>query len=107
MNDLTLTKAKLSTNDSKKQSFESLTDNLAFTKNVVIFFNSSKVSTIKSTSIHFGITEEKVINILTKEMPNELSNWILRMNEPELFKSLSKDDLKITALPTNGNIESA
>ena len=68
MNDLTLTKAKLSTNDSKKQSFESLTDNLAFTKNVVIFFNSSKVSTIKSTSIHFGITEEKVINILTKEI---------------------------------------
>ena len=63
MNDLTLTKAKLSTNDSKKQSFESLTDNLAFTKNVVIFFNSSKDSTIKSTSIHFGITEEKVINI--------------------------------------------
>ena len=40
-------------------------------------------------------------------MPNELSNWILRMNEPELFKSLSKNDLKITALPTNGNIESA
>ena len=29
------------------------------------------------------------------------------MNEPELFKSLFKDDLKIATLPTNRNIESA
>lgn len=82
-------KLKLSTNVSSVQMLSKVSDDVNLSRRVIDFFNSSRNSTVKNTSLYFDIPEEKVINILTKEMPNELSNWILKANEPELAKLLA------------------
>ena len=82
-------KLKLSTNVSSVQMISKVSDDADLSRRVIDFFNSSRYSTVKNTSLYFDIPEEKVINILTTEMPNELSNWILKANEPELAKLLA------------------